>query len=420
VVKHDIETIVLTGANIRNSYIRIRQVKSLLPKRMSEKEMGLSLELDGVGSVKTRVDIQKGILSERGATRRFFEVHKLSEGDRIDMEKVGTNHFKITTKSGDDMSNLNVRSTEGGEGATWDSDGNLPLFEKEKVRKPIRRAVSRTISSRANELDGREWTCNSISVWKDIRKTATEKGLHHPAMFPVMLVEKLIKCFTISSERIILDPFMGSGSTLVGACSLGRRGVGFEVYDEYVELAKQRLLRYTRNEESSGSYLIYPHDAKRLGEFVDRDSVDLCVTSPPYWDILSQRRSADYKETRDYGDLESDVSQISDYGAFIRSLGKIFSEVLKALKPGKYCVVNVMDLRKGKRFYCFHADLATELQEVGYLFDDIIIWDRSHDYNNLRPLGYPAVFRINKVHEYLLIFQKPKTKVKGKYGTGQS
>ena len=54
-----------------------------------------------------------------------------------------------------------------------------------------------------------------------------------------------------------------------------------------------------------------------------------------------------------------------------------------------------------------HADLATRMQEVGFLFDDIIIWDRKRDYNNLRPLGYPSVFRINKVHEYILIFQKP-------------
>ena len=39
---------------------------------------------------------------------------------------------------------------------------------------------------------------------------------------------------------------------------------------------------------------------------------------------------------------------------------------------------------------------------------DLIVWDRRWDYNFLRPLGYPAVFRINKIHEYILIFQKPR------------
>jgi hypothetical protein len=48
-----------------------------------------------------------------------------------------------------------------------------------------------------------------------------------------------------------------------------------------------------------------------------------------------------------------------------------------------------------------------ELQRRGFR-RDIIIWDRRQDYNNFRPLGYPAVFRVNKAHEFILIFQKPR------------
>ena len=66
-----------------------------------------------------------------------------------------------------------------------------------------------------------------------------------------------------------------------------------------------------------------------------------------------------------------------------------------------------MDLRKGSRFYPFHSDLARKMEDIGFIFDDIIIWDRRLDYNNLRALGYPSVFRLNKVHEFLLIFKKP-------------
>ena len=133
------------------------------------------------------------------------------------------------------------------------------------------------------------------------------------------------------------------------------------------------------------------------------------VTSPPYWDILLRKRSADYKKIRNYGDSSEDLGRISEYGEFLDALGVVFSNVLAVLKPGCYCCVAVMDLRKGSRFFPLHADLATRMQEVGFLFDDIIIWDRRHDYNNLRPLGHPSVFRINKVHEYILIFQKPRS-----------
>ena len=65
-----------------------------------------------------------------------------------------------------------------------------------------------------------------------------------------------------------------------------------------------------------------------------------------------------------------------------------------------------MDIRKKSNFYPLHCDLITELRKHNYLLDDIIIWDRQPEYNNMRPLGYPYKFRINKVHEYLLIFIK--------------
>ena len=69
-----------------------------------------------------------------------------------------------------------------------------------------------------------------------------------------------------------------------------------------------------------------------------------------------------------------------------------------------------MDLRKKDQFYPLHSDLATEMRRIGYIYDDLIIWDRQPDYNNMRPLGYPCKFRINKVHEYIMIFTKNKSK----------
>jgi hypothetical protein len=65
-----------------------------------------------------------------------------------------------------------------------------------------------------------------------------------------------------------------------------------------------------------------------------------------------------------------------------------------------------MDVRKKNRLYPLHMDLSQRLIAAGFTLDDIIIWDRRQEYNNLRPLGYPHVFRVNKVHEYILIFQK--------------
>ena len=90
---------------------------------------------------------------------------------------------------------------------------------------------------RANDLDGATWTRYSISLWDDIRKSPEELSLKHPAMFPVQLVARLIQCFTTEADRVVLDPFVGTGATALAAEALGKTGIGFDVSPDYVSLA---------------------------------------------------------------------------------------------------------------------------------------------------------------------------------------
>jgi len=262
---------------------------------------------------------------------------------------------------------------------------------------------------RANDLDGAAWTRASISVWNDIRKTPEEIRWKHPAMFPTALVERLIDCFTTRRDEYVLDPFLGSGSTILAADRRRKTGIGLEISPAYIELARQRLAQSSLF-DSRKEHRLIQDDARNLLAHISPDSMDLCVTSPPYWNILSQKRTADYKAVRDYTGDETDLSRISGYEPFLEALSQVFSQVFQVLKPGGYCVVNVMDLRKKNAFFPFHSDLAGRLQQAGWIYDDLIIWDRRLEYNNLRPLGYPSVFRVNKVHEYLLLFKRPSAR----------
>lgn len=249
-----------------------------------------------------------------------------------------------------------------------------------------------------NDLTGKEWLQNSFSIWRDMSKTKEEKDFGHPASYPVELCEKLIRTFSKNGQSVI-DPFNGIGSTLVACKNLGWQGTGIDLSEEYCEIAMERVDKHKDITVING-------DSFKETKKINSETFDLCLTSPPYWDILNMKRSADNRETMNYSDMDNDVGNMNNYNEFLDSLEEIFTDIYRILKHDSYCLVNVMDIRKKSEFYPLHSDLAERMKKIGFIYDDIIIWDRQNDYNNMRPLGYPYRFRINKVHEYILIFLK--------------
>ena len=79
----------------------------------------------------------------------------------------------------------------------------------------------------------------TVDVWSIPPESARRVG--HPAPFPVELPEQLIRLYTYADD-LVLDPFMGSGSTLVAAARLGRRYVGYDLDPSYVDMARQRVI----------------------------------------------------------------------------------------------------------------------------------------------------------------------------------
>ena len=263
------------------------------------------------------------------------------------------------------------------------------------------------MAEKLNKLSGKTWFQYSFSIWRDIQKNQEEWKLKHPAMFPIKLAKRLIEIYTNKPNQIILDPFMGSGSTLIAAQIMKMKGVGFDINKEYCNMAKYRLDNTYKDMFCSLNYKIFCDSALNIKKYLPHNSVDLSITSPPYWDILNRNRTADRKKIQNYGDSKLDFGNIENYNNFLLSLQKLFKEVYDVLKPKRYCIVVVMDIRKNSTLYQLHSDLTNKMQDIGFVLNDIIIWDRQKDYNNMRPLGYPYSFIVNKVHEYILIFKKP-------------
>jgi len=92
-----------------------------------------------------------------------------------------------------------------------------------------------------NCLTGKQWAISQVAIWgfsyekRDIR----DKKIH-PAVFPIGLPSQCIKLFTHEGE-LVLDPFAGSGSTLIAAKQEGFNYIGFELEPEYCKIAYARI-----------------------------------------------------------------------------------------------------------------------------------------------------------------------------------
>jgi len=105
------------------------------------------------------------------------------------------------------------------------------VFSKESLSRP-------EIEGRKPTLLRDEFLEYTRSVWYIPPESAKKVG--HPAPFPVELPYRLIKLYTYTDE-VVLDPFMGSGTTAIAALKTGRYFVGYEVNPEYVKIAHRRI-----------------------------------------------------------------------------------------------------------------------------------------------------------------------------------
>jgi DNA modification methylase len=268
-----------------------------------------------------------------------------------------------------------------------------------------------------NELTAKEWIVETVSVWNQRGLGAGHPDAkierEHPAPFSFTDVGRLVRFFT-KRHQVVLDPFVGIGSTLK-ACALdGRKGIGIELSPHFVELTRKRLQTEVRDMFASvEEQTILEGDARDLLPGIPDESVDFVVTSPPYWSILKkedhkvrQERLANGLAT-DYGAHERDLAKIESYEEFLLELTGIFKECGRALKPGRYMAVVVSDFRDKSHYVMFHADLARSLEQVGLEMRGLKVLYQRH--KKVYPYGYPYSYVPNIHNQFILILQKPKT-----------
>lgn len=98
----------------------------------------------------------------------------------------------------------------------------------------------KTSGSKKSDITKKEFVDWTNGVWNFMGES--KKKIGHPAPFPVELPRRCIKLFSFVGDTI-LDPFLGSGSTLIACVKNNRKGIGIEIDKNYCELAKQRIIK---------------------------------------------------------------------------------------------------------------------------------------------------------------------------------
>jgi DNA modification methylase len=259
-----------------------------------------------------------------------------------------------------------------------------------------------------NDLTGREWIKFTKS-WKIYRpRSRNQSEKHHPAKFPEELVDDFVGFFTQKGDWV-LDPFAGTGSTLVGCRSLGRNAVGIELTEKYAEVAKDRIQQQSLNPVE---LKMFQDDCRKSMDELDRQ-FDFCLTSPPYWDMLKQSRggveSEHKKREKDgldtqYSESAKDIGNIDEYEEFLDALEAIFLQVHEKLKDGSYLTVVIQNIRtEDGEMKPLAWDLGKRLSDP-YVLKQEKLW--LQDDKSLGIWGYPSEYVSNVAHHYCLVFKK--------------
>lgn len=110
----------------------------------------------------------------------------------------------------------------------------ITVFSKAGKREPVSKEIKD--KSKLTTEEWQKWAINSI--WE--MQPAKAKSEGHPAPFPLELPKRLIKLYSFYGDTV-LDPFAGTGTTLKAAIQLGRKGIGYELNEDYLPLIKRKI-----------------------------------------------------------------------------------------------------------------------------------------------------------------------------------
>jgi DNA modification methylase len=220
---------------------------------------------------------------------------------------------------------------------------------------------------------------------------------YHGGRFIPKVPEKFIKLFSHPGETV-LDPFCGSGTTNVVAKQLGRNSIGIDINRYSVELTLHRLeqLNWSGEALPATKHQIVQGNCVEVLAKIPPNSIDLIVTSPPYFDVV------DYKDN----DPEQ-WGNIHDYQIFLEKMALAFEKLYRTLKHAGHLVVVTQDVYKRYAKCPLHADYILICRNLGFEVISTQVYILNYSTGGRLVYGYPKSYYPKNDHEFIVIFRKP-------------
>ncbi len=292
-----------------------------------------------------------------------------------------------------------------------------PEIEVEGQRIPLKEIEVKRLFPRPEELND-----VSTTVWSFPKRGSwgTHRG-NYRGNWPPQMARALIERYS-SPGDLVLDPMVGSGTTMIEAKLLGRNGIGVDVNLKALMLTMHRIFYLEKGiEKALASSLLSEEDKEALRrakeskielylgdvrnlEEIEDESVDLIATHPPYFNIIR------------YGKKEpKDLSRTRKLEEYIRGIREAASELYRVLKPGKICAILIGDTRMHRRYVPISAYVLLSFLDAGFCLKEEVI-KIQHKMKKTREVWKRGKRDFLLIyHEKLLIFEKAKDEKKLKY-----
>jgi DNA modification methylase len=257
-----------------------------------------------------------------------------------------------------------------------------------------------------------------LSNWKDYPAVSTsslwliparsQEGMHSAGFhgnFVPQIPFQAIARYT-KPEDVVLDPFLGSGTTLIQCKQMGRHGIGIELSSEIANNSRIRI-NSERNDYDVWAEVVSgdstdPTTFDQVSDILeqhDRQSVQLLIMHPPYHDIIR------------FTDNPNDLSNAPTLQAFLQGFSKVVDNTYDLLDDGHFLVVVIGDKYSQGEWIPLGFETMQVVQKKGYRLKSIVVknMEGNRAKRNLENLwrrrALQGGFYIFK-HEYVLFFEK--------------